>query len=595
MAQSYLTELVGGRVEVGAARLSIFEGLRLENVRVHVDEDGGEPDSIIFNAQSIVVLYDPRSMLAGRLEATQIIAEKPHVLLAVNPVDNSWNFHRLLKLRAKRPRPIVPEHVPAAPLPEILLRNARLETSELRDGKLVERGSMALDGQVLPSADGRHFSFEVQSRGSEGIGPYVTGSVDTVTGGMDANLRNFEFGQDWDFGHDVQKMLPAAVREWWQRHQLAGRLDIPVVRYVPGRDGQNPNFRIETDLNGVTLAVGPEEWGASETPNIPGAASRPTAKKTISLRQVSGVLVFTEAGIEVSDLTGRVENNGLRVSGRYEGYGPTAPLKLHVSSLETENVYIPPSPRYVESMPRPVRLLYDSLRPQGTARVDVEVDRLTDGGAPVVRGRVDIVNGQFTFNLFPYPLREATGQIVFGPDENGIEVVRIIGVRGRGIEAGPNRDRHVTIDGSIGPLIPDTDPDVSIRVFANAVYSEPILQKAFPPPVRTALRLLAANGPGYPSYFGDFVTRAIHTGGRPGKMDVRHRCSAGRRSWRIGRIPLSPESCARKYPGARRIRGLDRDERAARRLVGQGGGAGRLGRPRLRPRCASRPESNARW
>ena len=74
-------------------------------------------------------------MLAGQLDATQIIAEKPRVLLAINPDDNSWNYHRLVKLRAKRPRPILPSQKPTAPLPEILLRNARLEMSEVLSGE----------------------------------------------------------------------------------------------------------------------------------------------------------------------------------------------------------------------------------------------------------------------------------------------------------------------------------------------------------------------------------------------------------------------------------------------------------------------------
>lgn len=516
MAQSYLTRLIGGRVDVGSARLSIFEGLRLDNVSVHVDEDGDPADSVIFNAQTIVVLYDPRSMLAGQLEATQIIAEKPRVLLAVNSSDNSWNYHRLSRLRAKRPRPVLPSQAPTAPLPEVLLRNARLEMSEVVDGKLVERGSMALDGQVLPSADGQHFSFQLQSRGSEGIGPYVTGTVDTMTGEMDANLRNFEFGQDWDFGHDVQKMLPAAVRDWWQRHELAGRLDIPVVRYVPGRDRTPPRFRVETDLNGVTLAVGPEEWGG-EALAPTTAASQSSQEKTISLRQVSGVLIFTESGLEVNDLTGRVENNGVRVSGHYSGYGPTAPFQLRISSLHTENIYIPASPRYVESLPQGVREFYNSLRPQGTARIDVELERPTEAGRPIVSGRVEIVNGQFSFDHFPYPLREATGKIVFGPDRNNEnETVHIIGVRGRGLATGPNHDSYVTVEGSIGPLIPDTDPAVDVRVSGSAVSAEPALQEAFPPEVRQALRLLGGNGQDYPLYFGDFVTRAHNPGGRNG-------------------------------------------------------------------------------
>src|SRR5688572_14976043 len=38
MAESTLSRLVGGRVEVGSATLSIFEGLRLRDVRVYVDD-----------------------------------------------------------------------------------------------------------------------------------------------------------------------------------------------------------------------------------------------------------------------------------------------------------------------------------------------------------------------------------------------------------------------------------------------------------------------------------------------------------------------------------------------------------------------------
>lgn len=519
MAQSYLTGLIGGRVEVGAARLSIFEGLRLENVRVHVDAAGDAPDSVIFNAQSIVVLYNPRSMLAGQLEATQIIAEKPHVLLAVNDAHNTWNYHRLGSLRNRRPRPVFPTEQPTAPLPEILLRNARLELAEVRGGKLIERGEMALDGEVLPSADGDHCSFEMQSRGTEGIGPYVTGTVDTLNGAFDANLRNFEFGGDWDFGHDVQKMLPAAVRDWWQRHELAGRVDIPVIRYIPAQNDSGPRFRIEMLLRPVTMAVGPEEWGGEESPHgdvtRTDVTSQPARKKVIELRQVSGLLIFTENGIEVSDVSGRVEDNGLRVDGHYAGYGPDAPFTLHVSSLESENIFLPASPRYVDSLPKPVRDLYNGIRPQGTARVDVELDRATAGGRPVVRGVVDVVNGQFSFDKFPYPLREAKGKISFGPDEHDeYESVRISDLRGRGVENGPNRDSYVTIDGTIGPLVPGEEPATNVRVYGDAVSSEPALTQAFPPPVREAMKLLGANGPNYPSYFGDFVTRVHRAQGK---------------------------------------------------------------------------------
>src|SRR5687767_6071382 len=45
MAETYLSRFVGGRVVVGKAYLSLFEGLRLDDVEVHVDPSpNGELD-----------------------------------------------------------------------------------------------------------------------------------------------------------------------------------------------------------------------------------------------------------------------------------------------------------------------------------------------------------------------------------------------------------------------------------------------------------------------------------------------------------------------------------------------------------------------
>src|SRR4051794_24437209 len=49
IAESYLTGVLGGPVKVGRANLSLFEGLRLDDVEVRVD-DGDDADSVIFSA-----------------------------------------------------------------------------------------------------------------------------------------------------------------------------------------------------------------------------------------------------------------------------------------------------------------------------------------------------------------------------------------------------------------------------------------------------------------------------------------------------------------------------------------------------------------
>src|SRR5687768_9913999 len=54
MAEKELSRMVGGKVRIGAASLSIFDGLRLNEVEVHVDEVRRE-DSKIFSAESLLV------------------------------------------------------------------------------------------------------------------------------------------------------------------------------------------------------------------------------------------------------------------------------------------------------------------------------------------------------------------------------------------------------------------------------------------------------------------------------------------------------------------------------------------------------------
>src|SRR3954471_15425354 len=56
MAESYLSHILGGPVEVGSAKLSIFEGLRLDHIQVHVDKIKGE-DSIVFTADTFKIDY----------------------------------------------------------------------------------------------------------------------------------------------------------------------------------------------------------------------------------------------------------------------------------------------------------------------------------------------------------------------------------------------------------------------------------------------------------------------------------------------------------------------------------------------------------
>lgn len=548
MAQAYLSHLLGGRVEIGGATLSIFEGLRVDDVKVHVDPDPRKPDSLLFSAQAFVVNYDPRKLIQGQLEATEIIAQKPHVYLTLtgkSPGDR-WNYQRLAKNQPPPPTP-TPAVPPRIALPQLLLRNAVVEISEVRGGKRCHVGQLDIDGQLTPVGDGQRYQFEMQSRGfTEGLGPYAHGTVSVNTGELTAHLGNVQFSED------IRSMFPADLRDWWERHELSGRVESVDLSYSPPHDGARPTFSVQTVVRGITLAVHREEWSGSDEiarwqrlreavalmdvpyrvagfgPARPDIVSELVDTAPLRLREVSGTFVFNQDAIDIKDLLVRVgrgdaehpdATNAFRIAGHMAGYGPDAPLQLSVSSADQSGVYFPAHPRFMDSMPRDVRNFYNDLKPQGSCRIDASVDRPVAGTMPRVHAKVDIVEAQFLFRQFPYLFRGASGSISFGPDPvTGKNYVNVLHMHGSGPVGGLNEHADIDVSGRVGPLGPENpEPGFDLRATGRNVCAEPELLAAMPPDVRDELRIFDAPGRGeFPQFRGNFVTLIRRAPG-PGK------------------------------------------------------------------------------
>src|SRR4051812_29475113 len=411
MAEESLSRLIGGRVTIGSATLSIFQGLRLYDVRVYVDDmpDAAHPDaalrdeqeSLLFRAHSFLVRADPKALLDGRLEPTQIVAIEPYVRLAEDVHNGHWNHQGL-----RRHATTLPVSKPGAPppqLPEVILRNAIIENCAYDNGQYKTRGTMAIEGKLTPSLESDVYHFILQSRGAtQGIGPSVEGKIDMHGGSVTASLMNFRFGPD------LETMLPAQVRKWWHEHEISGRVDVPELTYqsahgtgdLASGDGREQSFRAEIDVRGVRLVVHPQEWlsgdemrretwshsallamrGAGlDTSGFVSELEEAVQPTPITLHQVTGKFVFTEDDMAIENISGFVESNGLKISGRVRNYASPADAtaSIRVSSLETDDILIPASPRYINSMPQTVREIYDHLRPQGHCRFWVELARAT--------------------------------------------------------------------------------------------------------------------------------------------------------------------------------------------------------------------------
>src|ERR1700722_11016603 len=355
MASSYLSDLLGGEVTIGKANLSIFEGLRLDDVTLRVDKSN-QPDSIIFHARTFLVRYHPTQLLEGRLSATQIIAIDPIVMLVENSSTGRWNYQRLWH-GAGPPKRANSADNNALVLPQIILRDAEVAYMELHGVKTVPVGWYSLEGSLNPSEEEPdRYDFQLQSRGRESMGPSVNGILRTQGGVSVAHMQNFSFGPD------IKTMLLAEPRQWCEWHQLQGRIDVPEMFYNPNPGGSGPIFHAELVLSDVEMAIHPEEW-MSRAQNqriqlfhdvLDTAENRHwfshafvntmrglSTPQPIRFTQVSGNLLFTESGIKLKGISGKVENNWFNIDGYMSGYSPDAPAHLTISSVTGHDIDIP--------------------------------------------------------------------------------------------------------------------------------------------------------------------------------------------------------------------------------------------------------------
>ena len=490
MAQAYLSQIVGGRVSVGKASLSIFEGLRLEGVNVDVD-DRDRADSRIFTARTFIVRASPRALLTGNIEAAQILAVAPQVHLCEDLDTGEWNYRRLKRPRSERkidprkqPKPVV--------LPEVLLRAGLIVYSRMAGGKHEAIGRLAIDGNLTPidqlRIDGERinrYTFDLSSREPmQPHGPRIRGQLDLDRPAISAELSNVEFDST------IRAMLPAQVQQWWDRHQLSGRIRIPQFRFEPGGGGND--FHIAVDFDDVKLTLGPEDFGAARTGPTPLPVTW-FAHQPLRVRSASGRIIFTPGQIRIASISGKVDDNALFVSGTVGGYNGNAPLALQIVA---NDVRVPRLPRYLVVLPKAARKEFNDFLPAGRANLAVEVTRdsrsliRTRGGGRVHAYAVaNIIDAIFCFDDFVYPLRGVTGKLVIDTRE---DVFTIHDVVGYGLEGGPNAGTSVSLNGVVKPM--QRESEVDLRVVARDVHIEPALRSALPEEARDALALFDPAG-----------------------------------------------------------------------------------------------------
>jgi len=227
------------------------------------------------------------------------------------------------------------------------------------------------------------------------------------------------------------------------------------------------------------------------------------------LEGLRGAVHFSPEGYTVKDLVGRHGGAKVRLEGwaTRTGSGVEARVRVRGTGVRLdEDLRAALSERH--------RPAYDLFAPSGTADVEVDIYRPgparakpgpagakpgEEGTRPQVRVRLALRDAAFTYEKFPYPVRDATGEIVIAPE--GTEIRNL---RGRHGEA------RLTLAGEfVGP--PGQPSSLTLRITGADVALDEDLKQALPDRQRRTLEKFHLSGL---TDFEGTLTRGPDTDGR---------------------------------------------------------------------------------
>ena len=151
LAQGYLAEFTGGKVNIKKAHFSLFGGVELARVSVDIPDDRSEGH--FFAARTVILKHHPWALfLTGQLHPTEIICIEPTVKVEMDLQTNTFNFAKLLKL-AQHPR-AGGEQGGYWQLPPIHVRRGLLRMVDIEDNLPYAKNPVPLEIPVNTSTYG---------------------------------------------------------------------------------------------------------------------------------------------------------------------------------------------------------------------------------------------------------------------------------------------------------------------------------------------------------------------------------------------------------------------------------------------------------
>ncbi|MBN1555025.1 MAG: hypothetical protein JXA11_09780 [Phycisphaerae bacterium] len=443
-AKRTLEDLTGADVDVEDASFSVFEGIRLFNVRVRIR---GE-DEHFFTAEEVVLKHRPDVLIfQRRIEPTEIVCLRPVVNLEYE--DGTSNAERLFRLASSRQRD---KSSMLTSLPRITLKDGLLNTRVRRMGSagpVVEEQPPQQFKASLTPRNSYTYDVAVQdlSRNGKTI-PYARMLLDTQTG--EIRLISGSVTEQW-FVH-----MPPEYRTWIDRYDFRGDFTLLESEGTDTKQG-----RYEIALEDFSMKL-------------------PETEGNLTLSDVQGRLRFTKEHVEMIDITGRVKEAGRAVftlNGRYDGYAKDSPFqaKIDIQGVQFPDKIKGPLAEIVATVQR-------DFHPKGTGNITMTFQRDAQGENRC-EGRLEPQDATITYYRFPLTVDHVRGAAYF----NRTGVYRISFTARRG-------EANVTIGGDLKRDTKHRKTLYDIRVSGKNVPLDDDTRNALPKQYHTVWEKLSPTG-----------------------------------------------------------------------------------------------------
>jgi len=445
-AETYLRNLIGGRVKIHEARFRFFGGIELQRVRLYMPNDRGPGP--FFRAEKVLMRHHPWELLvAGRIKPTEIICIEPTVTLEYETRSGNYRLGRLFRPGRRQDNSSAPNWREL--LAPIRVRSGKLVVVDV-DGDLRQPvGELPVEMSMARRGEDKYvITFE--KSGPAGRQP-MQGEVviDMKTGKMVQGSGLVALTM-------LDKALPRRYRRWRQQYHLTGE-----VRLERTSDNETGGGVLNAELDDVSMRLPAEQGG-------------------LQVLKVRGRLRFDADGVTLEGISGQLPQAGdarLEMSGRYEGYTPTSPYEV---DLRIRGMTIPDKGRTTGKLAETLESIRSLYQPEGRMDVSVGFSRGEDGKI-LYEGTAEPQGMSLLFKHFPYRVENVRGTIAFKPGR--IKLMGLTARRGGG---------RFDISGEVAREAGRRTFDVTVKV-TDGTFDEALL-RAIPDKYKLFLEAVSPQG-----------------------------------------------------------------------------------------------------